>query len=91
MKLCQRQVNLEFAMHSLPHAELPKPRQIEWQESAAAEEWGSAVLAFLRAQPRQTARYWQEVNSVVGESRQASRWQVRSAALDHVARNVSSE
>jgi len=58
------------------------PKQPSWEDFAAAEDWASAVVAYLRSKPRQIARYWEVVNAVVGESSQASRWGVRSATLD---------
>lgn len=58
------------------------PKQPSWEDFAAAEDWASALVGYLRAKPRQIAGYWEAINALVRESGQPTRWQVRSATLD---------
>jgi hypothetical protein len=60
----------------------PRPTAPDWCDFAAEERWEEAILAYLRADWRKPHRLWTLVNSVVAESRQQSRFDVRAATFE---------
>jgi len=62
-----------------PRSTAKKPEPRHWAEAAFQERWQDAVLGFLRERRRDAVPYWEVVNGVVGESCQATRWEVRFA------------
>ena len=59
-----------------------KPTEPDWCDFAAQERWEEAILAYLRADWRKTHRLWTVVNSIVAESCQQSRFDVRAATFE---------
>jgi hypothetical protein len=60
----------------------PHPSEPDWRDHAAEERWAEAVISFLRADWRKTFRLWTVINSIVAESCQQSRFDVRAATFE---------
>ena len=54
----------------------------DWRDYAAEERWGDAIIAFLQADWRQTFKLWTVVNTIVAESQQQTRTDVRAATWE---------
>lgn len=59
-----------------------EPVKPDWRELAYDENWEGAILAYLREDWRKTHKLWTVVNTVVAESRQPSRFDVRAATWE---------
>jgi hypothetical protein len=68
-----------------PPLTLPKPESRDWRDYAGKEAWESAIIGYMREHRREPVPYWLLVNLLVGESAQASRWEVRCATCQVLA------
>ena len=61
---------------------IPEAAQPDWRDLAAEEQWAEAIVGFLRSDWRKYFRLWTVVNTLVAESRQRSRFDVRNATYE---------
>jgi hypothetical protein len=59
-----------------------KPAEPDWRDYAAEERWREAIIAYLRTDRRKSFDMWRVLNSLVGESCQPSRFDVRAATFE---------
>jgi|ERR1035437_652021 hypothetical protein len=62
--------------------EPPQPAEPDWCDLAAEERWAEAIISFLRTDWRKTFPLWTVINSVVAESRQQTRFDMRNATFE---------
>lgn len=59
-----------------------QPQSPDWRDHAAAENWEDAILGYLREDWRTNHRLWKVINTIVAESQQQSRFDVRAATFE---------